>query len=398
MVTNGGYKKIFKSRLALAHHYVPDRLLYREEEINKLRLYLSFALEGDTPPNVVLFGHTGTGKTAVVKFVLRELRERLETDDVLFGYAVASTSPAKTLADVLTDMGVGVKHYRGQLLWEVLDVFKDATRGRIAVVIIDEIDKLIYAGKSEELLYHLTRTIGVSIVAISNKLFLEGKISDVRVLSSWRPRKILFNPYDAEQLRDILEYRASLGFEEGVLEDDVIPYVSAVTVQNGGDVRFGLDVLLTAGDLAIERGVEKIDVDLAKEAVREVEDKYVLDSINKMTDYEKLLLLVVLVNDFISPSEAYQKCNELIEKKIFEGLEKKAYRTWALYRNKLELMGFVELVKKGQGLGRGWRYFIKFPECYDKYTVLQALIGSLPLVNRDNGDTLIQLARVLPRR
>jgi len=389
-----GLKKIFKSRYVLTHHYIPDKLLYRDEEINKLKLYLGFALERDCPPNVVLFGQAGTGKTAVTKYVLRELRSNVEIDDVLFGYTVASTSPTKTLVDVLVDMGINVKHYRGQPLWEVLDIFDDATRGKIAVVIIDEIDKLVYAGKADELLYYLTRKEGVSVTAISNKLFLENKISDARVLSSWRPRKLVFKPYNALQLNDILGYRADLGFEDGVLEEDVISYVSAVTAQGGGDVRFGLDVLLTAGELAIEMGLGRIDVNLAKEAVKEVEDKYVLEGISRMSAHEMLLLLVVLVNDSISPSDAYKKCNELIEKNFFEDLAKKSYRTWALYRNRLELAGFVELVKRGRGPGRGWMYSIKFPECYDKDAVLRLLTKLLPVREDLDVHVLLQFAEV----
>ena len=56
--------------------YTPDILPHREREINDLASVLVPALHGETPSNVFIYGKTGTGKTAVSKFVGKELLKK----------------------------------------------------------------------------------------------------------------------------------------------------------------------------------------------------------------------------------------------------------------------------------------------------------------------------------
>ncbi len=57
---------------------MPEVLPHREKEINDLANILVPALRGETPSNVFIYGKTGTGKTAVVKFVGKELLKKGE--------------------------------------------------------------------------------------------------------------------------------------------------------------------------------------------------------------------------------------------------------------------------------------------------------------------------------
>ncbi len=72
LLAQGG---IFQIRDVLRPTYTPSELPHREEQINSLASVLVPALRGETPSNVLIYGKTGTGKTAVAKYVGKELEE-----------------------------------------------------------------------------------------------------------------------------------------------------------------------------------------------------------------------------------------------------------------------------------------------------------------------------------
>src|SRR5438876_792589 len=71
-----GTRTIFKmDREILRPSYLPERLPHRESHIGQLAQILATALRGERPSNILIFGKTGTGKTAVVKYIENEFRK-----------------------------------------------------------------------------------------------------------------------------------------------------------------------------------------------------------------------------------------------------------------------------------------------------------------------------------
>ena len=66
---------IFNNKELLRHSFTPDTLPHRDSQIQTLASILVAALRGDTPSNILIYGKTGTGKTASVNFVTRELEQ-----------------------------------------------------------------------------------------------------------------------------------------------------------------------------------------------------------------------------------------------------------------------------------------------------------------------------------
>ena len=221
---------IFKDKKPLDHRFLPERLLHREEQVTQIARYWVDALNDVTPSNITIYGKTGTGKTAAAMFARSQLLEFSADQDVFIKIEYIRctdyTTEYQVLAQLCQKLGRDVPH-RGWTKAEVVNTFRDIFRTNafgkklILIVILDEIDILLNKD-GDGILYTLTRTENVSILSISNFLDFKGLIKS-RVTSSLNDKEIVFPPYGANQLTDILSERAKLAFNEGVVERDVIP-------------------------------------------------------------------------------------------------------------------------------------------------------------------------------
>jgi cell division control protein 6 len=76
-----------KNRDILRPSYIPENLPHRDLQIDQLASILVTALRGDRPSNILIFGKTGTGKTAVVKFLGKEIKKsKDEMRDIQYIY------------------------------------------------------------------------------------------------------------------------------------------------------------------------------------------------------------------------------------------------------------------------------------------------------------------------
>jgi cell division control protein 6 len=171
-------------------------------------------------------------------------------------------------------------------------------RSGVTVVALDEIDKL----KGDEALYTLSRINGeltkakLSLVGISNDLkFTE--FLDPRVKSSLGEENMVFYPYNAQELKDILEHRARLAFREGVLTDSVIPLCAALAAQEHGDARRALDLLRISGELAEREHAERITDRYVRKALHKIELDRVAEVIKTLPLHSKILLLAIVKKD-----------------------------------------------------------------------------------------------------
>jgi cell division control protein 6 len=289
---------IFKNRDVLRHSYTPNYLPHREAQINQLALLLSPALKGETPSNIFIYGKTGTGKTATAKFVGKQLEEaslKVNSDIVIHYINCEIVDTAyRVLASIARKFGrnVPMTGWPTDQVYEEVKRAVDSRELRL-IIILDEIDKL--ARKGEEALYSLTRmnsdleNARVSLVGISNNLKFKSFL-DARVLSSLSEEEIVFPPYNAEQLEDILLQRAEMALNDGVLEDGVIQLCAAIAAQEHGDARKALDLLRVAAEIAEREGSSKIRVEHVKKAVRKIETDYMMETVRTLPIQSKILL------------------------------------------------------------------------------------------------------------
>ena len=68
--------RLFKDREVLRHDYLPEKLPHREEQIKLLGQTVAPVLKDARCSNIFIYGKTGTGKTAVTKYVLSHLESK----------------------------------------------------------------------------------------------------------------------------------------------------------------------------------------------------------------------------------------------------------------------------------------------------------------------------------
>jgi cell division control protein 6 len=350
---------IFKNRDVLRHSYTPENLPHRESQINQLASLLSPALRNETPSNIFIYGKTGTGKTATVKYVSKQLKhasERVSANvEVHYINCEIVDTAYRVLASIANEFGKKVPTTGWPTDQVYSEVVKALDRREITLIIIlDEIDKL--ARKGEEALYSLTRINSdlkkarVSLIGISNNLKFKSFL-DPRVLSSLSEEEIVFPPYNAEQLEDILRQRSEMAFNDSVIEEGVIEYCAAIAAQEHGDARKALDLLRVSGEIAEREGAVKVNIEHVKRAIRKIETDYLIETVKTLPIHSKILLygmtLLSQNSDKFTTGEIYCVYKKLCSK---VGVDALTQRRISDLISELDMLGVINsvIISKGR--------------------------------------------------
>ncbi|MCS7143882.1 MAG: ORC1-type DNA replication protein [Archaeoglobaceae archaeon] len=349
---------LFKNRDVLRHSYTPESLPHREEQIQQLVELLSPLLKGGTPSNIFIYGKTGTGKTATVKFVIKNLEDismKMKANIlVLYLNCEIIDTAYRVLASLARKLGKNVP-MTGWPTDQVYEEVKSAieSKGIKMVIVLDEIDKLVK--RAEEALYSLTRmnsdlsTARVSLIGISNNLKFKSFL-DARILSSLSEEELVFPPYNAEQLEDILRQRAELAFTEGALEDGVIQLCSAIAAQENGDARKALDLLRVSAEIAEREKDNKVRIKHVRKAVKKIETDYMIETVRTLPLHTKILLysmaLIAENSDKFTTGEVYCVYKKLCGKVCIEALTQ---RRVSDLLSELDSLGIINSIVVSKG-------------------------------------------------
>ncbi|MEM0120951.1 MAG: orc1/cdc6 family replication initiation protein [Thermoprotei archaeon] len=351
LFSNLGRSRIFKNRSVLVSDFVPLTLPHRENEITRLAQILSPALSGTRPNNVFMYGLTGTGKTAVAKYVSNMLTDeathRGSPTTVIYVNARKDDTSYRIITQIgrLLDLelpftGLSVAEVYSRVVGQI------DKRGGIIIITIDEIDNLVRESNLN-LLYKLSRinsdlrSAQVSLIGITNDARVL-EVLDPRVKSSLGEEEIVFAPYNAEQLRDILYARVHDAFVDGSLEDDVIPYVASLAAKDHGDARKAVDLLRKAGEVAERLDSNKVCIEHVKQALSEIEVDTTLEIVTKLPLHSKLVLASTLElqnkKEMVVTGDIYTSYVMLCKK---TGLEPLTSRRVSEILNELDMVGII---------------------------------------------------------
>ena len=376
---DSSYQSIFKDKTPLDHRFLPEKLVHRDEQIRQIAKYWIDVLNNVTPANVTLYGKTGTGKTAASKFAREQLLEIAQKKNVFvkveYIRCTDYTTEYQVIAQLCNKLGRSVPN-RGWTKGEVVNTFRDIFKTNAfgkklhLIVILDEIDILLDKD-GDGILYTLTRTDNVSVLSISNYLDFKNLIKS-RVTSSLNDKEIVFPPYGADQLSDILTERAELSFREGVLENDVIPLCSAMAAKEEGDARYALDLLKNAGELAFDEDSKTVTSEHVRRAKETIEHNKVIEIISTLPPQQQRVLEAILIltkkGEEISSGKLYDEYKEISKKDAV------TYRRIFDFINELELLGIISTNTISRGRGKGRTNIIKL-QCDE--TLLETTLYSI---------------------
>ncbi len=260
-------KSLFVNKALLQSAYSPETILHRDKEISLIAGILAPSLKSEKPSNLFIYGKSGCGKTLCTKHVAREL-ERHGNGRVRIIYLncklkkIADTE-YRLVAQMAREYGKAIPP-TGLPTDEIYRIFQATLEDAkvINVIILDEIDQLVKK-TGDEILYNLTRMnedlklSKISIIGISNDMVFLDSL-DPRVKSSLSEEEIIFSPYNAMQLQNILDQRVSEAFQKGVIDSGVIEKCSAYAAREHGDARRCLELMRVAGEIAERNNSEKV--------------------------------------------------------------------------------------------------------------------------------------------
>ena len=260
-------KSIFLNKDALTMRYSPETMPHREDEISAIAKILAPALRLEKPSNVFLFGKTGTGKTLITSYVCNQLCEIAKKKNIPLKSIYINCKMRKVtdteyrlIAHIAREFGQDIPA-TGLPTDEVYNLFFkaiDKPPARVVILTLDEVDRLVKKA-GDEILYNLTRMnqeleyAKVALIGISNDVMFINNL-DPRVKSSLSEEELVFNPYDAMQLKDILFQRSKIAFSPGVISEEVVAKCGAYAAREHGDARRALDLLRVAGEIAERTG------------------------------------------------------------------------------------------------------------------------------------------------
>ncbi len=407
-----GDRKIFRDKSILSAHYVPHELPHRDGEIKGVTQVIGPALRNEKPSNLFIYGGPGTGKTCVVRYVVRKMQEFLDKPemvgkDIIVKVAYMNckirNSKYQVLLKTLEDntLNDGKLKYaplegRSEPSLKGMDpanlydrLFKVVENNGInLILILDEID-MVKKGLND-LTYILTRindelsSGSVSIIGISNDRRVKSRL-DPRSKSTLCEEEMIFSHYNAVQLETILRQRVDKGFQPASIDDSIIRMIAAFAAQDG-DARYALKLLKKAGEMSQNDDktvVEMSDVERARDLV---EKDIMAESIGLLPEHQQITIYSIAC--LASDGGIYRRLpgkgnGDLLTGEVYEIYETnckalnrnpRTMRQFSAYLNELEMLGLIAMRLSGKGV-RGTTRLIRlgYPPDEIKKIVMKSL-------------------------
>lgn len=301
---------LFLDKKAVQSTYIPKQIQHRDKEIKQLAEILAPTLKLERPSNIFVYGKTGTGKTLSTKYTTQQIKQLAESKNLPIKIVylncklkrVADTE-YRLIAQLTREFGKEIPP-TGLPTDEVYKIFFNTIdkEKQIILLVLDEIDQLIKK-TGDEILYNLTRineelkNAQISIIGISNSLTFVQDL-DPRVKSSLSEEEVVFPPYNAVQIKDILKERASQAFKKGVLEQGLLEKCAAYAAREHGDARRAIELLRVAAEIAERENAKQVKIKHIDEADKKIENDRILE-VTKMQpkQFQATLYAIVSISE-----------------------------------------------------------------------------------------------------
>ena len=324
---------VFKNRESLSSNYPIEqywsRLPHREEKVTALKNFYGDILDKRGRSylrRLQIIGPAGSGKTCTLKFFgqlfeteaqgrgidLRHIYINLKFEGgrrtVFYRNLLSKIDPD------LVSLNLSVE----EMLHNLFRYLRQT--GRYILLTVDEVDYYVQRFRGEGIVYDLTRldemtpgtpcgVVGVTFLARDKSFH---NLLDPAELSTLGRVYHEFKPYLRAQIEEIVTLRAEEAFKNGAVLGQIIEFIARITAQPpiNGDLRYALDLLTYAGNLADNQGSETVTLDHVRKVHSVVTPTFTTEDIRTLPAEEKVVLLGV-VNALKTNRQAYVPLREI---------------------------------------------------------------------------------------
>jgi len=320
----------------------------REKQISRIISHPAPLLDGAHPPPALIFGPTGSGKTVTLIHVLSTFKRVTEKRGIGFRYHYVDLSSPKTFFGALNKVAVALdssnrKYRKGIPIDHMQSRIVEAigSYDGFLCFLIDEADNL--RPNADSFLTFLGKTLPrkvscrLILILLTNRLDWE-KTLDPRILSFLKKTDILFEPYDALDLLEILKLRVEKALDKTKVDVSALNKVAGLASRETGDARKAVELMAKAVSVAEEttgRLTEK-EVDIA-ESQLEVDKTVAL--IRALATQQRLSLQACYAalargQKKVSTGQAYEEYRRIAEGEQLRPLTQRRFS---------DIIGFLDL-------------------------------------------------------
>lgn len=299
-------KILVSNKAVFQNSFIPNTLPHRKNQIDKIVSIVAVGLDGEKPTNLMIYGKTGTGKTAVMNYIGKELKKVDKSEErcvYLYVNCVIVETAYGILYNIASQFVKDINQKIPYTGWSFEKLFNELCyyleeENKVFVIVLDEIDNMILK-KGDLVFYYLAginehlKKSKVSLIGISNNLKILQMV-EPKARSRFGGESINFPSYNNQELQDILTDRIKDIVDEDVIEPQVIPLIAAIAAKQDGDARLALGILKTAIDAAERNGdttVAEAHVRLAQETIEfDITD----EAIKNLTPHSKVVLYAII--------------------------------------------------------------------------------------------------------
>jgi cell division control protein 6 len=373
------YGGVFKDETKLDINYLPYSLPHRGTELRLLKEFFGFALKSPETmtQRVVITGEVGTGKTVLSQRFGADILRESQKVGINLRYVHVNCREYRGSLFLTLQHVVSMFHpnfpKRGyspeELLQSLLQVL-DEEKTHV-ILTLDEFESLV-GNEGSEAVYKLTRLQEtrqgkpqrLSLICVLRNLRTIEQL-DESTRSTLQSNIISLSRYSKPQLAEILVDRVSLAFRPSTVPEDTVNLISELACSEGGNARFGIELLWRAGKYADAQDSAVVTPEHVRKAVSSIIPSVRKDELYSLNLHEKLLLLGISrlfkenQDASISLSQAEQAyaiaCEEF-------GAKQHSHTQLWKYLQRFSGIGLVKTAVSSAGGSKGRSTLIYLPE------------------------------------
>jgi len=359
---------IVRSWEPLSLDYVPASLPFREKEIERIRRFLKAKTKPRMPSTMILDGFTGTGKTATIRWMVEKAGVGSDLKPAYVNARDITTYDA--LVSIASSLGLLPPRSKGLSPSEIGSMIEQYSLSYDVLAILDEVDRIrVRSFALDNLLAFLMRTKGILTILVTNKL----EWADENISIDLRPflkTRVRFDPYNADQLREILRRRAEEAFVPGDWEEGAIARIAALVAQETGSAKEAIRLLRIAAEIAEEEGSDCLREEHVRRAEEEDEVRSVMEVMARIPIQGRLILSILAEKGAAYSSELYMEYFNRVQ-----GLGMRVLSKPSFFKI-LDLLERNFLIEMRPTRLRGKPYRVSL--AVDRGMLMRALEGGLP--------------------